>query len=296
MPGTFTFKPLEANLTHDTDWLGKMDPYCSFVINNKRVKSQVCKSGGQHPIWNDTVTIPLETDQPACVVELMDKDKILPDDSIGTFVIDLKEVQNKGLVSKWYPLYHKNKPAGEILLEASFQSGQQGFGQNQPYVGSINQPFIGMPLNETPLKQEAYTQQSQFTQIPSQGISGSHQYSEHNFAHSSSLEDPLYGKTIEIKSVTDLPGRQFTENQYSGTQNVTNLSGRQFTENQYSGSQNVTNLPGGQFTENQYSGSQNVTDPAGSQFTENQYSGSRIPGSQRRNQENLLNQEFKEFK
>jgi len=239
MPGTFTFKPLEANLTHDTDWLGKMDPYCSFVINNKRIKSQVCKSGGQHPIWNDTVTIPLETDLPACVVELMDKDKILPDDSIGTFVIDLKEVQNKGSVSKWYPVYHKNKPAGEILLESSFQSGQQGFGQNQPYAGSLNQPFIGTPpLNETPLQQETYIQQqqqSQFTQIPSQGISGSQQYSGHTFAHSSSLEDPLYGKTVDIKSVTDLPGAQFTDNQYSGSQipggykqNQDNLLNREF--------------------------------------------------------------------
>jgi len=129
MPGTIVFKPIEANLTHNTDFIKKMNPYCAFIVGNKRINSQICKHGGKHPHWNDAVTVPF-TNESKIMVELMDKDKITKDDHIGSFMIDLPELEAQGQSSKWYPLFYKNKPAGEILLEASFQ-GQQGFGGQQ---------------------------------------------------------------------------------------------------------------------------------------------------------------------
>jgi len=120
MPGTYTFRPIQANLTHDTDWLGKMDPYCSYRVGATRVKGPVCRNGGKFPKWEDaTVNVPAPNDV-SMVVDLMDKDKILHDDNIGTFVIDLVEIQNIGRISKWYPVYYHKKPAGEILMEAAF--------------------------------------------------------------------------------------------------------------------------------------------------------------------------------
>jgi len=130
MPGTFVFRPIEANLTHNTDLLTKMNPYCSFLMGNERIKGQVCKKGGKHPHWNDAITIPA-TNQGLLVMELMDQDKITKDDSIGACTIDLSEVQSLGQVSRWFPLTYKNKPAGEILLEASFQGDASSFGQGQ---------------------------------------------------------------------------------------------------------------------------------------------------------------------
>jgi hypothetical protein len=131
MPGTIVFRPVEANLTRNTDFLHKMNPYCAFIAGNQRFNSQICKHGGKHPVWNDTVTVPI-TNESIVTLELMDKDKITKDDSIGLAKIDLYELQNKG--SNWYPLYYKNKPAGEILLEATFQ-GDLGF-QNQGQFGT----------------------------------------------------------------------------------------------------------------------------------------------------------------
>jgi len=55
------------------------------------------------------------------MVELMDKDKVTKDDHIGSFMIDVQELEAQGQSSRWYPLLYKNKPAGEILLEASVQ-------------------------------------------------------------------------------------------------------------------------------------------------------------------------------
>jgi len=124
MPGTIIFRPIEANLTHNTDFIKKMNPYCAFIVGNKRINSQICKHGGKHPQWNDAVTVPF-TNESKVMVELMDKDKLTKDDHIGSFMIDLQAIETQGNSSKWYPLSYKNKPAGEILIEASFQ-GQSG--------------------------------------------------------------------------------------------------------------------------------------------------------------------------
>lgn len=151
MPGTIVFKPIEANLTHNTDFLHKMNPYCAFIVGNKRINSQICKHGGKHPHWNDAVTVPF-TNESKIMVELMDKDKITKDDHIGSFMIDLQELEAQGQSSKWYPLFYKNKPAGEILLEAAVQGqtgfqGQQGLiGQQQGFVGQET-GFIGQQGN-----------------------------------------------------------------------------------------------------------------------------------------------------
>jgi len=135
MPGTYTFRPIQANLTHDTDWLGKMDPYCSYRVGPNRIKGPVCRNGGKFPKWEDaTVSVPA-VNEPSMVVDLMDKDKILFDDNIGSFVVDLQEIQSHGRVSKWYPVYWHKKPAGEILMEAAFQP--EMIQQHQPVMEPV---------------------------------------------------------------------------------------------------------------------------------------------------------------
>lgn len=124
MPGTIIFRPIEANLTHNTEWIGRMDPYCVFHVGSHKIKGQVCKKGGKHPHWEDSITVPIE-DQNVCSVQLKEKD-LLIDDNIGTFDVDLREIESMGTVKKWYPIFYKGKPAGEILMEALFTGTNQG--------------------------------------------------------------------------------------------------------------------------------------------------------------------------
>jgi len=125
MPGSFIFRPIEANLKHNTNWIDKMDPYCVFYVDNKRIASQICRKGGKHPTWTDSITVPF-TNQSVVTAQVMDKDKVTKDDPVGTFNIDLKEVEAFGRVNRWYPIFFKNKPAGEIHLEAFFQGNSMG--------------------------------------------------------------------------------------------------------------------------------------------------------------------------
>jgi hypothetical protein len=122
MPGTIIFKPIGANLTHETSHIVEMDPYCLITAGDKIGKGEVCPKGGKHPHWKDFIT--LEAPQePKCVVELFDKSVIFPDRSIGMFEMDLKEVESKGKLIKWYTLFYNNRPAGSVLMETTYQPG-----------------------------------------------------------------------------------------------------------------------------------------------------------------------------
>jgi len=182
MPGTITFKPIEATLTgKDQDLVGKMDPYCLFHVGHHKFKSQVCKSGGNHPVWNDEITIDMGS-QPMCTVEIKDKDMFI-DDKLGTFEVDLREIESQGRVRKWYPIFHKNQATGEILLESFYSGGgsfnqpglsKQGLSQNIPQQ-NLNQGLYqqGMPQQNFPqqsLNQGGFQQGLSQQSFPQQGF------------------------------------------------------------------------------------------------------------------------------
>jgi hypothetical protein len=119
MRGTVFIRPLEAKLFRDVELFKKMDPYCLVTLGDRSLKGTICKKGGKHPSWDDIMAFRV-TNEPVCVVELMDKDTLTPDDTIGVCEVDLQEVEEEGRVIKWYELHYKRKLAGEILVEAIF--------------------------------------------------------------------------------------------------------------------------------------------------------------------------------
>jgi len=158
MPGTIIFKPIEANITSkDKDLSGKMDPYCLFRVGNQKIKGQVCKSGGNHPYWNDEICVDVKNES-ICTIEIKDKDMLI-DEKLGTFEVDLGEIESQRKLRKWYPFFLKNEPAGEILLEA-YCAGEKG-NLSYPTQGNVGMPIsqgypqttypqsnIGMPLSQ----------------------------------------------------------------------------------------------------------------------------------------------------
>jgi len=121
MPGTLTFKPIEANLTHNTDILGKMNPLCSFVIGHEKHDSQPCIKGGKHPHWNDSVSVHVTESDPQVKLHLVDKAMLFHDDTIGSCFINLKDLEAQRQSRSWYPLTFKNESAGYILVETTYQ-------------------------------------------------------------------------------------------------------------------------------------------------------------------------------
>ena len=89
MPGTLVFKPLHANLKHDLNSFGKMNPYCKVKIGETKVRGSVCKSGGKHPSWGDSIVVERNNEQ-YCEIKLRDKNTLTCDSKIGVAKIDLE--------------------------------------------------------------------------------------------------------------------------------------------------------------------------------------------------------------
>jgi len=117
MPGTIVFKPIEANLQ---DQASPVNPYCIFTMGNQRLQSKSSEKGGDHPYWDDSIIMKTHDNQPRCFVEVKGKQEAPSSDNIGSFEVDLSEVEMEGRLKKWYPFFEKDKMVGEILMEATY--------------------------------------------------------------------------------------------------------------------------------------------------------------------------------
>jgi len=116
-------RPLEAELTHDVDWLSKMDPFVVLIIGGQKHKTLVAKSGGKHPKWTDILTLN-RTSEDIVYVEVWDHESLESDKLVGMGELNISNVVMSGpnQIVEWVPLFYQQKPAGKILLEMSFQS------------------------------------------------------------------------------------------------------------------------------------------------------------------------------
>ena len=119
MPGTFIFRPIEAELQKDKGLIHKMDSYCRIKIGKHKSKSRVCKEGGVHPHWDDAVIVQRDHETIA-VLKIKDNNLLNPHRKVGVSTIDLREVEKEGQVNKWYPLYSKGVEQGKVNIEITY--------------------------------------------------------------------------------------------------------------------------------------------------------------------------------
>ena len=50
--GKLKVKIIEADLTRDTEWFSKMDPFCKMIYNKKLNTTVVKDEAGTNPRWN----------------------------------------------------------------------------------------------------------------------------------------------------------------------------------------------------------------------------------------------------
>jgi len=119
LKGKLTVTVHGAKDLQSVQMMGKMDPYCVVTLGDQSIKGTICRKGGKRPFWNETIVFGTTT-EPVCIIQMMDKDTITADDTIGVCEIDLQEVKEEGRQAKWLELHYKRKLAGEILVESIF--------------------------------------------------------------------------------------------------------------------------------------------------------------------------------
>jgi len=166
MPGKLTIRPLAAKLTRDTELFGQMDPYCKIVLGKQKIEGSVCYNGGKHPHWEDTLVL-RRINEPECCIELKEKDWLLPDGTIGSCKLNLREVESQQRILKWFPITYKTKPAGQILIEASYEPDHSiplsNQAQNAIINNQVHQPIstIQVPRDDSKIRGDHYQEKTQ---------------------------------------------------------------------------------------------------------------------------------------
>jgi len=117
--GTVTFRPIEARLNKDKDFIGKMDPYCKFKIGFHRGKTSVATGQGMNPHWNEAIVLKTKNHGHA-KVKVKDRDRLTFNDRLGSAKIPLDSLYQAGRSSQWIPLTKGDKVTGEILVEMEY--------------------------------------------------------------------------------------------------------------------------------------------------------------------------------
>jgi len=112
------FKPIEAQLTHDTDTLGKMDPYLKIEVAGQTYQTVTHKNGGKAPKWNDSFTFAIQGEG-SVKVSVWDKDSIGSDDLIGDATLNLFQLGSIGNQVEWFDIFHKGEVAGKVAAQVT---------------------------------------------------------------------------------------------------------------------------------------------------------------------------------
>jgi len=221
MPGTILFKPVQANLLKDNDFFTKMDTYCTITIGNHEVKGAVCKNGGKQPHWNDTLMI-RRSYEPTCTLKIIAKEWLRNDAVVGIVNIDLREIESKGHVSRWYNVLCNNEPAGELLMESMFAADNSTSYKQTPYQQSYTKapsPYKDYGRSAypqdiySPAKQDPFDQR-RIAQIPLSQIPGLEYVHQITFPHiSHHLTADEYNKLHSRQEERYQPTRQVVNKQ-----------------------------------------------------------------------------------
>lgn len=110
-----------AALTHDTELVGKMDPYITWKHGDKTYKTTVQKNAGKNPVWGEKFKLPVvdRAVNSTMRFSVMDEETF-KDEVIGMADIDLNQLLVPGECC--IPLvFKKDQPAGTLAWTSEWE-------------------------------------------------------------------------------------------------------------------------------------------------------------------------------
>ena len=149
MAGKLHVKPSAAKLTHDTEFLGRMDPYVKVRLDNSEKSTSVNSGGGKFPSWRNELIFDRSFEN-MIIFQVWDSDTMSSDDLVGEVTVPLQSTIDKRHTDEWYNLVYKGKPAGQLRVEMDWKPPTVNMGNVSGMVmgampGYINQAYQGGP-------------------------------------------------------------------------------------------------------------------------------------------------------
>lgn len=118
--GTLIVKPLMAKLTHNTELIGRMDPYIRVSASTNYQDTEICHNGHKTPSWSSKLGFRVGVHD-VITFEVWNKNRFRKDSLIGTGSTSTNNLLGKHEhINKWIPLSYLNGIAGELLLDLEF--------------------------------------------------------------------------------------------------------------------------------------------------------------------------------
>ena len=125
---------LEARLTHDTEPMGKMDPYVIVETRMQRFRTKMQEDAGKTPAWADEVIeIDVKYIGDDIHFAVMDDDPG-NDDLVGDCTVKLSGFigeDNKGM-DDWWQISYEGKAAGHIHMKSEWHPTDEPLKQAPP--------------------------------------------------------------------------------------------------------------------------------------------------------------------
>ena len=120
MPGTFVFRPKEANLVDEKGFYENNDPYCKVRVGMHSMKTKVAEHEGKNPHWDDSLVMKSRSWDHHAKIKVKESPGVHVANVIGKAKVNLDEVRAQGKVVKKYELHHLGNLVGDILLDIEY--------------------------------------------------------------------------------------------------------------------------------------------------------------------------------
>ena len=180
MPGRLVVTPTNALLTHERNYIERMDPYVTVRVGGAVQKTTPHTDGDKNPYWQNQELEFNLTNEHEINLQVWDHNVVSQDGLIGEGTLSVQQVIYQQMGNHTVNLTYKGREAGSLNVQTYFEGvgGNQGYGQpayGQPAYGQpqYGQPAYGQPQYGQPgYGQPAYGQPQQGYGQPAYGQPG----------------------------------------------------------------------------------------------------------------------------
>ena len=117
--GELALKCHRAELTHDTEFLGKMSPYLEVTCGEQKLQTACRRKAGKKPDWNSEILLFQLVGAREMTLKVLDYEPTGNHDLVGEAVINCADLPN-GTLDDQITIDFKGKSAGTVFLTFEF--------------------------------------------------------------------------------------------------------------------------------------------------------------------------------